>query len=178
MESTTDFDNSMTTEQRNLHPFLDTDGKNLEVIARNTFIFLGVVVIISGFLLGYRDKLSINLCWACMIAGVLGSTSSALLSALQRKANGWETVASDKYPSDGKGDRFSQRMSTFFLYRPIFGIIAGLLVFFGVQTGYFGSMTVNEEAKVIFYSLLSGLFVKSLLEKLKDLFDSLVGKPK
>lgn len=160
--------------------FIDSDGRNLERLARNVFITLGAIIVISGSLLGYREELSINLIWSCIMAGVLGSTSSALLSALQRKADGWEYAEAIKFPpeTEKKTERFSQRMATFFLYRPVFGIIAGLLVFFGVQTGYFGDSEIKEVAKVIFYSLLSGLFIKSLLDKLKNLFDNLVGSKK
>lgn len=158
-----------------INSFFDTDGKDLISIARNILIILGLIIIISGILLGFRDKLSINLMWACMIAGILGSTSSALMSALQRKANGWETEDGITHPVDGKSDMFSQRMATFFLYRPVFGIIAGLLIFFGIEAEYFGNINSTEEAKVVFLSIISGLFIKSLIEKLKDLFDNLIG---
>lgn len=154
----------------------NTELNNLKSLARNIFITLGLIIIISGILLSIRDSLSINLIWTCIIAGILGSTSSALISALQRKANGWETEDGKKHPGDGKKEMFSQRMATFFLYRPTFGIIGGLLIYFGMQSKYFGDTGVEDQSKVIFWSLLSGLFVKSLIEKLKDLFDSLVGK--
>jgi hypothetical protein len=148
----------------------------LRSLARNIFLTLAVIITIAGILLGFRDELSIILVWACITAGVLGSASSALISALQRKANGWETEDGKKHPIDGKKEMFSQRMATFFLFRPTFGVIGGLLIYFGMQSKYFGDTGIEDPSKVIFWSLLSGLFVKSLLEKLKDLFDSLVGK--
>jgi hypothetical protein len=82
----------------------------------------------------------------------------------------------NKYPKEEPKDKFSERMATFFLFRPVFGILAGLLIFFGIQTNYFLETGIENESKVIFWSLLSGLFIKTLIEKLKDLFDSLVGK--
>jgi hypothetical protein len=154
----------------------ETELNALRLLARNIFLTLGVIIAIAGFVLGFKDELSIQLVWGCITAGVLGSTSSALISALQRKANGWETEDGKKHPIDGKKEMFSQRMATFFLLRPTFGIIGGLLIYFGMQSKYFGDTGIEDPSKVIFWSLLSGLFVKSLLEKLKDLFDSLVGK--
>ena len=71
---------------------------------------------------------------------------------------------------------FSQRMANFFLFRPALGIIAGLLIYFGMEAKYFGDTGLEQQAKVIFWSLLSGLFAKTLIGKLKDLFDGLVGK--
>jgi hypothetical protein len=109
-------------------------------------------------------------------AGILGSASSALISALQRKANGWEMEDGKKYPDDGKKEMFSRRLSTFFLYRPTLGIIGGLLIYYGMQAKFFAETGIEDQSKVIFLSLLSGLFVKSLIEKLKDLFDNLLGK--
>ena len=155
---------------------IDTEIKTLKSKAHSVFMILGLIIVTSGILLGLRDTFSINLIWACITAGILGSTSSALISALQRKANGWETEDGTKHPPDGKKEMFSQRMATFFLYRPILGIIGGLLIYFGMQAKIFGEKGVENQPEVIFWSLLAGLFVKSLLEKLKDLFDNLIGK--
>ena len=159
--------------------FLEKEEQNLIKVSRIIFITLGCLIIVSGILLlliTCGNTFSCSLICTSIIAGVLGSTASALISALDRKANGWESKNGDKYPESGKPDKFSIRMATFFLYRPIFGILAGLLVFFGMQAKYFGNTGIEDQSKVIFWSLLSGLFVKSLIEKLKDLFDSFVGK--
>ena len=161
---------------------IDDEIKDLESSAHIVFRILGLIIINSGIILGLRDTFSINLIWACITAGILGSTSSALISALQRKANGWETEDGEKYPTDNKKEttdnkkeRFSQRMATFFLYRPILGIIGGLLIYFGMQAKIFGDKGVENQPEVIFWALLAGLFVKSLLERLKNLFDNLIG---
>ncbi len=158
--------------------FLDEEEKELIKVARSTFIKLGCLIVGSGViivLIACGNTFSCSLIFTSIASGILGSTTSALISALERKANGWESKNGDKYPADGKPDKFSIRMSTFFLYRPIFGILAGLLMFFGMQAKYFGDMDFEDQSKVIFWSLLSGLFVKSLIEKLKNLFDSFVG---
>jgi hypothetical protein len=156
--------------------------KHLKAIALKIFIILAFIIIVCGILLGFKKELNIPLIWACIVAGILGSTSSALISALQRKANGWEMEDGKKYPidpkkapADDKRDMFSQRMATFFLYRPAFGIIGGLLSYYGAQSSYFIGSGGDKESKFIFFALLSGLFVKSLIEKLKDLFDNLIG---
>jgi hypothetical protein len=137
---------------------------------------LELILIITGIIIIKRDAFKIDLIWTSIAAGILGSTCSALLSALERKANGWEDKNGNKYPKEEPKDKFSERMATFFLFRPVFGILAGLLIFFGIQTNYFLETGIENESKVIFWSLLSGLFIKTLIEKLKDLFDSLVGK--
>lgn len=161
------------------HKFLDEEEQELIKVARRLFIMLGCIIIVSGILLIFvacSKTFFCSLIYTSIIAGVLGSTTSALISALDRKANGWESNNGDKYPEGGKPDKFSIRMATFFLYRPIFGVLAGLLVYFGMQAKYFGDTGIEDPSKVVFWSLLSGLFVKSLIEKLKDLFDSFVGK--
>jgi hypothetical protein len=175
--------NTYDTNNNEVISAYDTELKKLRALARTIFITLALIIIISGIIIGFKDSLSISLIWTCMIAGTLGSTSSSLISALQRKANGWETEDGKKYPidntkspTDDKREMFSQRMATFFLYRPTLGIIAGLLIYFGMQSKYFGDTGLEDPYKVIFWSLLSGLFVKSLIKKLKDLFDNLVGK--
>jgi hypothetical protein len=156
--------------------FLNHEEPKLKQRSWFVFAVLSLFIIVSGSLTACRNFLGINLVWACIIAGILGSTTSALISALDRTANGWESKDGDKYPATGKPDKFSLRMSTFFFFRPLFGILAGLLIFYGIYSNYFGCSEVKNENGFIFISFLAGLFIKSLIEKLKDLFDNLVGK--
>jgi len=152
--------------------------KQLTVLSWITFSLLGLVIAVTGFVIVRKWPIPIvtDLIWIAIISGVLGSSCSALLSALERKANGWEDKKGNKYPNDEPRDKFSQRMATFFLFRPFFGILAGLIIYFGMQAKLLGDTGISDPAKVIFWSLLSGLFIKTLMEKLKDVFENLVGK--
>lgn len=111
-------------------------------------------------------------------AGTLGSALSALLSALQRRANGWETSDGSRYPFDeGKSERFSLAMAPFLATRPVLGAATGLVVLLGSQADVFSvAGTGGTLERVAFWAFLAGLFAKTLIEKLKTTFDQLVGK--
>jgi hypothetical protein len=111
-------------------------------------------------------------------AGALGSAVSALLSALQRRANGWETRAGLRYPFDeGKSERFNLGIAPFLAARPALGASVGLIVLVGAQAGVFSvAATAGTLDRAAFWSFLAGLFAKTLIEKLKTTFDQLVGK--
>jgi len=120
-------------------------------------------------------------CLACLAASVLGSSTSAFISALDRRAHGWE-VHGVKIPP-GSGERFNEKMAPFFRKRPFLGLFTGILVFSAMHAHVFlrdegcpvpdpGGAALN---RMVFYSLLAGLFAKSLIEKLKVLFDKVFG---
>lgn len=161
--------------------------KRFEVLLKNektelehyfiaVMIILVGLILITSFIISQNNKSNLDLIWICISAGVLGSATSALISALQRKANGWEFSNGLKYPSDSPDDKFSIRMATFFMGRPLLGIVAGLIVFFGFSIVFEKSENTFEKTSLIFWSILAGLFAKSLIAKLKDLFDNLIGK--
>jgi len=140
-------------------------------------IFILAVFIVGSFTtiaLGLKNE--INLFWLCSAAGTLGSTIAALLSCLQRRSNGLEFKNGKKYPKDNPADKFSLRMSTFYILRPLLGLFAGLVVYFGIQYILKVELIQDEQNRYIFWSLMGGLFAKSLIAKLKDLFDALIGK--
>jgi hypothetical protein len=123
--------------------------------------------------------------------GTLGSAISALVSVADRFGTGVEYESGTKYPppevlEPGKPDQrsmFVKRMIPWFFVRPLLGATAGLLTYLGVIGGYFVAVANPEDVdvrlySVIFFSLLGGLFAKTLLEKLKDTFDHLVGAGK
>lgn len=74
-------------------------------------------------------------------------------------------------------------MVPFFKARPFLGLLTGMLVFSAMHA----HLLVREEpctlpegastmlSRMVFYSLLAGLFAKSLIEKLKALFDQIFG---
>jgi hypothetical protein len=120
-------------------------------------------------------------CLACLAASVLGSSTSAFISALDRRAHGWE-VHGVKIPS-GDGERFNEKMAPFFRKRPFLGLFTGILVFSAMHAHLLlkdecptaADPAVDVMNRMVFYSLLAGLFAKSLIEKLKVLFDKVFG---
>jgi hypothetical protein len=117
-------------------------------------------------------------CLLCLTSGVLGSATSAFISSLDRRAHGWE-IGGVKIPP-GEGERFNEKIVPFFLGRPLLGFLVGLLVYTaGMAEVLFKPEGTTDPAKsvyrLVFYSLLAGLFAKSLIEKLKAIFDYVFG---
>lgn len=151
--------------------------------ARKVTIYLVALIVMCSA--GIVWLLVTNIGWpsdlkaalVCLTAAMLGSSVSAMLSALQRKANGWEFSDGTPYPDDARAERFSERMTYFFLGRPYLGASVGLLVFVGAVSGFLINVGSPPDLyKLTFLSLLAGLFAKTLLEKLKNVFDNLFGK--
>ncbi len=105
--------------------------------------------------------------------GAMGSSISALTSSLERRANGWELKSGIKLPRQIPKDKFSMRMLPFFRYRPVLGIVAAVLVWSMIKSGLIKIEELNDY-HLIFWSILSGLFAKTLFDKLKDLLKSKV----
>jgi hypothetical protein len=114
--------------------------------------------------------------------GALGSAISALLSACERISHGWELSDGTKVPEDEPKDKFVARMIPFFLIRPLLGAATGLFVYVGVVGGYLIVTTTDLNSSdfspegIAFLAILSGLFAKTFLERLRAVFDSLFGK--
>lgn len=142
-------------------------------LSRIIFFELTSIIIVCCFLLSRYE--SFTPFGICIISGITGSTFAAFLSVLERSSNGWESMDGDKYPKDGPKDKFSKRMFSFFFFRPVFGILAGLLIYFGMQSKTFGKVELNtDNSDIIYFSLVAGFFIKLLMEKLKGLIDSLL----
>jgi len=141
-------------------------------------IILVVIILITLFGIGFNSYLGIGLFWVCVFSGILGSSTSALISALQRRANGLEFQNGIKYPSEQPKDKFSMRISIFFILRPLLGVIGSIIVFYGFESIFnFEKAEIKpDDSKLILLSLLAGLFAKSLIEKLKNVFDNIIGK--
>ncbi|WP_299443302.1 hypothetical protein [uncultured Aquimarina sp.] len=144
---------------------------------RVVILILTSCIIITSLVIILNYFFFLEAIWICILSGILGSSVSALISALQRKANGWEFKNGLKYPNDSPKDKFSIRMSSFFMTRPILGILSGFIIYYGFQViGVFQIHSEGlKEASLIFWSILAGLFAKSMIEKLKDVFKNLVG---
>lgn len=118
-----------------------------------------------------------------VIGGGLGSSISALMSVTERISHGWETKAGTKLPQSEKKDRFVAKMIPIFCIRPLFGAAMGFLLYLGIAGGFLLALKNPEYRNIsneglAFLSVLTGLFAKTFLEKLRDAFDSLFGKAK
>lgn len=157
--------------------------KKLEQLSLVVFVTLSLIILLASISLAVlieRDMIITP----CVLAGVIGSATAALLSALQRRASGWELEDGKKVPEksegtiDGRDERFSLRMAPYFLFRPILGIIGGLIVYYGSDF----LITPQEDTEgidfktLIFFSLLAGLFAKTLIEILKGIFKAIFGR--
>lgn len=170
--------------------------KNLEKISLYIFVFLSIIIILGSLILTFtiEGKWVVT---SAAFAGIIGSSTASLLSALSRRANGWELSNGSKIPEQKseegtKKERFSLSMAPFFCFRPFLGIIAGLIVFYGGDLlglkldSPTDSVVVSETKlallqdetfkRIIFFSLLSGLFAKTLIEILKGMFKSFFGR--
>lgn len=107
-----------------------------------------------------------------IVAGVAGSSIAALQSLLDRRSHGLELRFGRKVPPGGKPDRFSERMAPWFLARPVLGAFAGLVVYAG--PGLVGDRP-DDVLGMTFVALLAGLFAKTLIVRLKAVFDALLG---
>ncbi len=128
----------------------------------------------------------------CVFGGTLGSAVAALLSIVDRYGNGWELNSGRQYPEKDEQakedrrrkrpkERFNARLVPSFVVRPFLGSAMGLLVYTGLLGGYLIATQDTAEKDfslpgLVFLSCLAGLFAKTFLEKLKDVFKALVGK--
>ncbi|MBM3211151.1 hypothetical protein FJZ33_02960 [Candidatus Poribacteria bacterium] len=143
-------------------------------------ISLGIVFLSNWIFVGVEAKVII----ICIMAGGMGSSISALISAAERIAHGWELDIEGetiKYPNEGPKDKFVSRMVPFFMIRPFFGFAMGLVVYLGIQAGYLIAVSNQSEKSLsleglMFLSFLAGLFAKTFIEKLRDMFDAFFGK--
>jgi hypothetical protein len=117
--------------------------------------------------------------WAELVlaifAGTAGSAAAALLSAADRVAQGWEFDGGDQWPDDSKKERFKARMVPLFAVRPFLGSFVGALAYAGFLSGALFDSNPSSE-RILFITLLSGFFAKTLLDVLKGAFKGLVGR--
>ena len=104
------------------------------------------------------------------------------ISAAQRYSDGVETRDGRQYPGTERKPRFNDAMVPFFYLRPFLGAGMGVLAYAGLiagllfTTGSTGSASAVRPESVLFAAVVAGLFAKTLIEKLKDSFDQIVGK--
>ncbi len=122
---------------------------------------------------------------ACVCVGTLGSSLSAMVSAMDRIAAGWEFSNGWKWPPDPKASSpkddtramFGERLRRGFLARPILGAATGFLAYLGLSSGGLQSKGAagndSRSLFLIFVAFLGGLAAKSFLEKLRSIFSAM-----
>jgi hypothetical protein len=72
MENSNTEETKITPAKINNHEFTtiySAEIQSLKSLAQKIFLTLGVIIVISGILLGVRDSVSINLIWSCIKQG-------------------------------------------------------------------------------------------------------------
>jgi hypothetical protein len=116
----------------------------------------------------------------CIVGGTIGSSLAALRSVLDRMAAGWEFSDGTTYPDEEKKERFNLRMRFYFMFRPLFGTALGYLIYLVLLGGL--PEVSNPFSQIppglqpAFWSFLAGLFAKTLLDWLLDVFKAAFGK--
>jgi len=173
-------DSSLTAEEK-------AEINGLHSLAVAVFLWLVMVLIASLIAVmivlpntrGWTSQLHVIV--ICVAAGTLGSAVSALISVLERVADGWELRSGKKWPISEKLFRFNKRMALFFVARPFLGSVMGLLIYTGMVGGYLIATTKTTHENftaegLAFFAALGGVFAKTFLEKLRNTFESLFGK--
>ena len=191
----------MQTPQRgqpDIHEGLGESGPEAQVRLRRELIKLLVVLVSLGVVAiggiavalyesSLQAEVRLLILGAC--GGLLGSCVSAGISAAQRYSDGVETRDGRQYPGTDKKPRFNDAMIPFFYLRPFLGAGMGVLAYAGLVAGLLfttgslsspnatgsASFAVRPES-VLFAAVVAGLFAKTLIEKLKNSFDQIVGK--
>ena len=168
-----------------------TDDQKKEVGKLSTLagVIVGVLlffIVLSGVLIvklfkGDVDGNSYKILILAIAGGALGSSISALISVVGRIAAGWELSCGTKVPTEEHPDKFLARMAPFFIGRPFLGGAMGLLVYTGLTSGFL-ILATDKTSKadfspegLLFFAILGGLFAKTFLAKLKEVFKALVG---
>lgn len=144
------------------------DYKEIERRVRFVLTFLSVLVVVISVSLLVASYSTASALTLCLLCGVLGSTTAALMSALNRQALGFEDRHGHAYPDpDKKKERFSIAMSRWFLLRPTLGLFTGAVAYWGVDSGLFGKLAEGREGKLYFAASIAGFFAKTFLDILK-----------
>jgi len=123
-------------------------------------------------------KFSWQSCIFVIAGGAFGSAIAALFSSLDRLAHGWELASGEKKPVDEDNkskDMAVERMVPLFAVRPLLGAMVAWMTYAGIHAGALPGSADTAE-KLVFISLLSGFFAKTVLEVLKGVAKGLVGR--
>lgn len=111
-----------------------------------------------------------------IVTGILGSAAAALISCLDRRANGFEDSQGNQSPPRAERvGRFNWGMFYWFLARPWLGAVTGAVAYWGIVGGTLtpGAGAAPAPEQAAFYGFLAGLLAKSLLDVLKGLLTNI-----
>jgi MFS family permease len=152
------------------------DTLDMKKLGRRFAIVIGtlsvVIVVALALTIHFRNRGESYLICASVAAGLLGSSTAAFRSTLDRRAAGFEDQDGKQWPDpEVRKQRFSLAMSWWLIFRPALGAVTGPLVYWGVVGGVLGCPGKEHTPdRIVFLSLLAGLFAKSLLDLLLKLF--------
>lgn len=112
----------------------------------------------------------------CVCFGAAGSGISALLSVLERRSSGWEFSDGSTVPDSGKSQRFNLRMMAFFYCRPLLGATMGVVVYIASLAGFLTRNAPETLGKLAFWSVVGGLFAKTVIHGLKKTVENMIGE--
>lgn len=167
----------------------------LERKARRVMIYLAAmtalslalsIALIASLPADHASRYDARIVLLCVLAAILGSGTSAMVSAMNRIATGWEFSSGKKdppdprqrAPADDTREMFGGRLCAGFFVRPLLGAAMGFLIYVGLVGG--GLILKGAQAtdtanalRLAFIAFLAGLSAKSFLDKLRKVFSAL-----
>lgn len=173
-------------DQGRFNSFLKFKGVTAEDVnsLRERFEFvirtLAVLIGLFAFLTWLLIYVKVPPFWIVVTSGILGSSTAAFVSTLNRWANGIEDFHGNGYPDPTtRKQRFNERFSNWLLFRPVLGIVAAVLIYYGAKTLIPEDSTWAPKESLeafAFLGVVAGLFAKTLISILLDAFKSLLGR--
>lgn len=124
-----------------------------------------IVLVVSIFIFTCEYNLYVT-----AMGGAAGSALAALISILNRYANGYEDDKGNQYPKPNeKKERFSKRMTWWFIVRPLVGAIAGVLIYCLIigKTTWIDPLNFTNYSYAG-YSFIAGYFAKTLFDSFAE----------
>jgi hypothetical protein len=139
-------------------------------------VIMAVAAFVGGcYLLFVPDALG-NAQLKCVssvaLIGVSGSAVAALISALERYANGYELNDGSHYPIDAKRDKgfFNARFAWSLRLRPILGFLVAPIFVWGLSHFTKVYFDLSDPKTLGFIAFIGGFLAKSILDLVKNLF--------
>jgi hypothetical protein len=105
------------------------------------------------------------------LIGISGSAVAALISCLDRYANGVELYGGETYPDKEKKERFSERFAYWLRARPFLGAPVAPVFIWGLSHFTNDPQKFTTSNRLVgFTAFMAGLLAKSVLELVKNLF--------
>jgi hypothetical protein len=109
----------------------------------------------------------------CVTGGAFGAAIAALLRAAERIARGWD--------DSGAGRGFGARQAPLLALNPVFGAALGLLLYLLLSALVvvllrMSEGTVFDPQGLLLVAAAAGLFARTLLARVRDMFEALLGR--